>query len=36
MLGGFLLGLITEFLVVLCVLGGEEVSFVFEFNGLGD
>nr|ATV99113.1 NADH dehydrogenase subunit 6 [Phocoena phocoena]ATV99139.1 NADH dehydrogenase subunit 6 [Phocoena phocoena]ATV99164.1 NADH dehydrogenase subunit 6 [Phocoena phocoena]ATV99177.1 NADH dehydrogenase subunit 6 [Phocoena phocoena] len=35
-LGGFLLGLITEFLVVLCVLGGEEMSFVFEFNGLGD
>nr|QOQ85244.1 NADH dehydrogenase subunit 6 [Phocoena dioptrica]QOQ85257.1 NADH dehydrogenase subunit 6 [Phocoena dioptrica] len=35
-LGGFLLGLITEFLVVFCVLGEEEVSFVFEFNGLGD
>nr|YP_010026412.1 NADH dehydrogenase subunit 6 [Phocoena spinipinnis]QOQ85036.1 NADH dehydrogenase subunit 6 [Phocoena spinipinnis]QOQ85049.1 NADH dehydrogenase subunit 6 [Phocoena spinipinnis]QOQ85062.1 NADH dehydrogenase subunit 6 [Phocoena spinipinnis]UFK29598.1 NADH dehydrogenase subunit 6 [Phocoena spinipinnis]UFK29611.1 NADH dehydrogenase subunit 6 [Phocoena spinipinnis] len=35
-LGGFLLGLIAECLVVFCVLGGEEVSFVFEFNGLGD
>ncbi|YP_009121457.1 NADH dehydrogenase subunit 6 (mitochondrion) [Neophocaena asiaeorientalis] len=35
-LGGFLLGLVVESLVVFCVLGGEKVSFVFEFNGLGD
>nr|QOQ85088.1 NADH dehydrogenase subunit 6 [Phocoena sinus]QOQ85101.1 NADH dehydrogenase subunit 6 [Phocoena sinus]QOQ85114.1 NADH dehydrogenase subunit 6 [Phocoena sinus]QOQ85127.1 NADH dehydrogenase subunit 6 [Phocoena sinus]QOQ85140.1 NADH dehydrogenase subunit 6 [Phocoena sinus] len=35
-LGGFLLGLVTECLVVFYVLGGEGMSFVFEFNGLGD
>nr|QST17217.1 NADH dehydrogenase subunit 6 [Delphinapterus leucas]QST17282.1 NADH dehydrogenase subunit 6 [Delphinapterus leucas]QST17295.1 NADH dehydrogenase subunit 6 [Delphinapterus leucas]QST17347.1 NADH dehydrogenase subunit 6 [Delphinapterus leucas]QST17360.1 NADH dehydrogenase subunit 6 [Delphinapterus leucas] len=35
-LGGFLLGLVVEFLVVLYILWGEKASFVFEFNGLGD
>nr|QSH90692.1 NADH dehydrogenase subunit 6 [Platanista gangetica] len=35
-LGAFLLGLVMEFLVVLYVLGSEEMEFVFEFNGLGD
>nr|UDH58818.1 NADH dehydrogenase subunit 6 [Mesoplodon eueu]UDH58831.1 NADH dehydrogenase subunit 6 [Mesoplodon eueu] len=35
-LGAFLLGLMVEFLVVLCVLENEKVEFVFEFNGLGD
>nr|UDH58753.1 NADH dehydrogenase subunit 6 [Mesoplodon mirus] len=35
-LGAFLLGLMVEFLVVLCVLEDEKMEFVFEFNGLGD
>lgn len=35
-LGAFLLGLVVEFLVVLCVLESEKVEFVFEFNGVGD
>nr|YP_009355767.1 NADH dehydrogenase subunit 6 [Indopacetus pacificus]ARC95492.1 NADH dehydrogenase subunit 6 [Indopacetus pacificus] len=35
-LGAFLLGLVVEFLVVLYVLEGEKVGFVFEFDGLGD
>nr|UDH58766.1 NADH dehydrogenase subunit 6 [Mesoplodon mirus]UDH58779.1 NADH dehydrogenase subunit 6 [Mesoplodon mirus]UDH58792.1 NADH dehydrogenase subunit 6 [Mesoplodon mirus]UDH58805.1 NADH dehydrogenase subunit 6 [Mesoplodon mirus] len=35
-LGAFLLGLMVEFLVVLCVLENEKMEFVFEFNGLGD
>nr|YP_009630842.1 NADH dehydrogenase subunit 6 [Mesoplodon bidens]QBS32929.1 NADH dehydrogenase subunit 6 [Mesoplodon bidens] len=35
-LGAFLLGLVVEFLVVLCVLENEKMEFVFEFNGVGD
>nr|UDH58714.1 NADH dehydrogenase subunit 6 [Mesoplodon mirus]UDH58727.1 NADH dehydrogenase subunit 6 [Mesoplodon mirus]UDH58740.1 NADH dehydrogenase subunit 6 [Mesoplodon mirus] len=35
-LGAFLLGLMVEFLVLLCVLENEKMEFVFEFNGLGD
>nr|YP_002587110.1 NADH dehydrogenase subunit 6 [Grampus griseus]ACB06060.1 NADH dehydrogenase subunit 6 [Grampus griseus]BCV23226.1 NADH Dehydrogenase subunit 6 [Grampus griseus] len=35
-LGGFLLGLVLELLVVLYVLEGGKVNIVFEFNGLGD
>nr|NP_944696.1 NADH dehydrogenase subunit 6 [Berardius bairdii]CAD87973.1 NADH6 protein [Berardius bairdii] len=35
-LGAFLLGLVVELLVVLCVLESGKAEFVFEFNGLGD
>lgn len=35
-LGGFVLGLVLELLVVLYILEGGKVNIVFEFNGLGD
>nr|WCI20118.1 NADH dehydrogenase subunit 6 [Camelus dromedarius]WCI20235.1 NADH dehydrogenase subunit 6 [Camelus dromedarius]WMV88424.1 NADH dehydrogenase subunit 6 [Camelus dromedarius]WMV88580.1 NADH dehydrogenase subunit 6 [Camelus dromedarius] len=35
-LGAFIFGLVVEVIMVICVLEGEEVDFVFKFNGLGD
>nr|NP_944644.1 NADH dehydrogenase subunit 6 [Eschrichtius robustus]CAD87921.1 NADH6 protein [Eschrichtius robustus] len=35
-LGGFILGLMVEFLIVIYALKGEEVKIMFEFDGLGD
>nr|YP_009234311.1 NADH dehydrogenase subunit 6 [Myotis muricola]AMB65570.1 NADH dehydrogenase subunit 6 [Myotis muricola] len=35
-LGSFVVGLIMEFMLVLYVLVGEKLEFVFEFNDVGD
>lgn len=35
-LGAFIFGLVVEIIIVICVLEGEEVDFIFKFNGLGD
>nr|UAV88312.1 NADH dehydrogenase subunit 6 [Camelidae sp. PDM-2021] len=35
-LGAFTFGLVVEMLMVVYVLKGEEVDFIFKFNGMGD
>lgn len=35
-LGAFTFGLVVEILIVVYVLKGEEVDFIFKFNGVGD
>nr|AML79754.1 NADH dehydrogenase subunit 6 [Vicugna pacos huacaya]QZR92127.1 NADH dehydrogenase subunit 6 [Vicugna pacos]UAV88299.1 NADH dehydrogenase subunit 6 [Camelidae sp. PDM-2021]UAV88403.1 NADH dehydrogenase subunit 6 [Camelidae sp. PDM-2021]UAV88468.1 NADH dehydrogenase subunit 6 [Camelidae sp. PDM-2021] len=35
-LGAFTFGLVVEMLMVVYVLKGEEVNFIFKFNGVGD
>nr|YP_002456370.1 NADH dehydrogenase subunit 6 [Lama guanicoe]UAV88364.1 NADH dehydrogenase subunit 6 [Camelidae sp. PDM-2021]ACC97315.1 NADH dehydrogenase subunit 6 [Lama guanicoe]APM86041.1 NADH dehydrogenase subunit 6 [Lama guanicoe]UAV88429.1 NADH dehydrogenase subunit 6 [Camelidae sp. PDM-2021]UAV88481.1 NADH dehydrogenase subunit 6 [Camelidae sp. PDM-2021] len=35
-LGAFTFGLVVEMLMVVYVLKGEEVDFIFKFNGVGD
>lgn len=35
-LGAFTFGLVVEILIVVYVLKGEEVDFIFKFNGIGD
>nr|AKM55160.1 NADH dehydrogenase subunit 6 [Camelops cf. hesternus PDH-2015] len=35
-LGTFIFGLVVEVVMVIYVLKGEEVEFIFKFNGLGD
>lgn len=35
-LGTFIFGLVVEILIVIYVLKGEEVDFIFKFNGVGD
>nr|QRH17133.1 NADH dehydrogenase subunit 6 [Harpiocephalus harpia] len=35
-LGSFIFGLFVEFLLILCVLVGEELEVVYEFNEAGD
>nr|UYA96695.1 NADH dehydrogenase subunit 6 [Camelops sp. IMNH 2027/14846] len=35
-LGTFIFGLVVEVVMVVYVLKGEEVEFIFKFNGLGD
>lgn len=35
-LGAFTFGLVVEILIVVYVLKGEEVNFIFKFNGVGD
>nr|YP_003331066.1 NADH dehydrogenase subunit 6 [Vicugna vicugna]ACJ45799.1 NADH dehydrogenase subunit 6 [Vicugna vicugna] len=35
-LGTFIFGLVVEMLMVIYVLKGEEVDFIFKFNGVGD
>nr|UAV88442.1 NADH dehydrogenase subunit 6 [Camelidae sp. PDM-2021]UAV88637.1 NADH dehydrogenase subunit 6 [Camelidae sp. PDM-2021]UAV88702.1 NADH dehydrogenase subunit 6 [Camelidae sp. PDM-2021]UAV88741.1 NADH dehydrogenase subunit 6 [Camelidae sp. PDM-2021] len=35
-LGAFTFGLVVEMLMVVYVLKGEEVNFIFKFNGMGD
>nr|QTW90634.1 NADH dehydrogenase subunit 6 [Vicugna pacos huacaya] len=35
-LGAFIFGLVVEMLMAIYVLKGEEVDFIFKFNGVGD
>lgn len=35
-LGAFIFGLVVEILIAIYVLKGEEVDFIFKFNGVGD